>query len=164
MLRLMQAGLLAGSLQAFIVVAATIAVTLFFECGQPIPALETVGSLPEQLLMGLVPFVTWSELATALGLALTANRYVDDSAARLRQASRRFHSAAPDHAVKALLVQLCIASAGFAALALRPPPDLLTETAGALECTALAALVWPGLMSIGVAAFGANAHVAAKAL
>ena len=163
MLRLIQAGLLAGSLQAIIVAAATIVVAHFFECGQLVPAPTTVGST-EPLVGGLLLFVTLSELATAVGLALTANRFVDESAARLRQASQRLYSAASEYAVKALLVQLCIASAGFAALALRSPPDLLLEAAGALECRAAAALVWPGLMSIGVAAFGANAHSAAKAL
>jgi hypothetical protein len=33
-----------------------------------------------------------------------------------------------------------------------------------LLCGAAASFAWPGIMSVGVAAFGANAHAAAKAL
>jgi hypothetical protein len=45
----------------------------------------------------------------------------------------------------------------------RSPIDLI-ELAETSECGAAALFAWPGIMSIGIAAFGANAHAAAKAL
>ena len=84
-------------------------------------------------------------------------------AERIREAARRFYPPAPDHACKALFVQLCAASAGLAVLALRPPPGFLIAAADTWGWGPAAMLIWPGMMSVGVAAFGANAHAAGRA-
>ena len=74
-----------------------------------------------------------------------------------------FYPPAPDRACKALFVQLWTTSAGLAVLALRPPPGLLIEAADTWGWGAAVLLKWPGVMSVGVAAFGANAHAAGRA-
>jgi hypothetical protein len=164
MLRLVQAGLIAGCIQAMMAAAATIAIMLSLRHGLLIPVPATAGFQTEPLFPSTTPLLTWIDLLTALGVALTGNRFVDRTAIRLRQASRRLCPKDPDHAARALLVQLWIATACFAVLALRSPPVALIQVASGLGCAAAASFVWPGMMSIGVAVFGANAQAAAKAL
>jgi hypothetical protein len=64
--------------------------------------------------------------------------------------------------VRALQAQLLIAAAGFGILALRPIPLALVELASAVGCAAATPVIWPAMMSIFAAAFGANAHAAAS--
>lgn len=70
----------------------------------------------------LSPLLTWIYLLTAIGIALTSNRFVNFTAAHVRRASRLMQASAPDHATKSLLVQLWLAATEFAILTLRPPP------------------------------------------
>ena len=159
MRRLFRAGLIAASAQVIAVVAATAAVTIAFRYGLVIPASGAAESEPQSAPRLLL----WSDLLLAFGIALTRNRFVDETAVRIREAARRFYPPAPDHACKTVFVQLWVASAVLAVLALRPPPGLLIEAADTLGWSAAAMLIWPGVISVGVAAFGANAHAAGRA-
>ena len=164
MLRLIQAGLIAGCLQAIVVAVVTVTFVLYFGSGflRPLPMSDVIQT--DQKLTSIAPLLTWIYLLTALGVALTGNRFVEATAFYLRLASRRTFSTDPGRASMTILVQLWIAAVGFAVLALRPPPAALVEVVSALGCTAAASIAWPGLLSIGSAAFGANAYAAAKAI
>jgi hypothetical protein len=164
MLLLFQAGLIAGGMQALLVAAAGIGVLLAIRYGFLTPMLTTIGAESGALLASTTPLLTWIDLLTAVGVALTGNRFIDATAMLLRRASGCMCPTAPNGAAKTLLVQLWIASAGFAALALRSPPVALVELSTNLGWAAAASFAWPGVMSIGVAIFGANAQAAAKAL
>ena len=159
MRRLFLAGLIAASAQVMAVVAAMASVTIAFRYGLVIPASGAAELEPQSASCLLL----WSDLLLAFGIALTRNRFVDETAVRIRESARRFYPPAPDHVCKALFVQLWLASAGLAVLALRPPPGLLIEAADALGWSAAVMLIWPGVISVGVAAFGANAHAAGRA-
>jgi hypothetical protein len=159
MWRLFHAGFVAASAQILAVAAATVAVTIALRCGLVIPA----SGAAESELQSAVRLLRWIDLFLAVGVALTRNRFIDETAERIREAARRFYPPAPDHACKALFVQLCAASAGLAVLALRPPPGFLIAAADTWGWGPAVMLIWPGVMSVGVAAFGANAHAAGRA-
>jgi len=107
----------------------------------------------ESELQSPVRLLRWIDLFLAVGVALTRNRFIDETAERIREAARRFYPPAPDHACKALFVQLCAASAGLAVLALRPPPGFLIAAADTWGWGPAVMLIWPGVMSVGVACF-----------
>src|SRR4051794_38299604 len=86
MRRLFRAGLIAASAQIMAVVAATVAVTLAFRYGLVIPASGVAESGPQSAPCLLL----WSDLLLAFGIALTRNRFVDETAVRIREAARRF--------------------------------------------------------------------------
>jgi hypothetical protein len=159
MRRLFRAGLVAASAQILAVAVATVAVMIVFRRGLMMPA----SGAAESQLQSAVRLLLWIDLLLAVGIALTRNRFIDETARRIREAAQRFYPRAPDHACKALFVQLWATSAGLAVLALRPPPGLLIEAADTWGWGAAVMLIWPGVMSVGVAAFGANAHAAGRA-
>jgi hypothetical protein len=117
----------------------------------------------ESELQSALRLLSWIDLLLAVGIALTQNRFIDETAARIREAARRFYPPAPDRPCKALCVQLWAASAGFAVLALRPPPATLVVAADTWGWGLAVMLTWPGAMSVGVAAFGANAYAVRRA-
>jgi hypothetical protein len=159
MRRLFHAGFVAASGQILAVAAATVAVTIALRCGLVIPA----SGAAESELQSAARLLLWIDLFLAVGIALTRNRFIDETAGRIREAARRFYPPAPDRACKALFIQLGATSAGLAVLALRPPPGLLIEAADTWGWGPAVMLIWPGVMSVGVAAFGANAHAAGRA-
>jgi hypothetical protein len=163
MIRLFQAGLVAACAQLVAVALATFLVFLAAHSGLIAPALPAICSDAEPLSASVPPLLTWIFLLTAIGIALTSGRFVDFTAAHIRRASRLMRPVEPDHATKALLVQLWLAAIGFAILTLRPPPDVWIEVAHNFGGACAASIVWSGLMSIGVASFGANAHAARNA-
>jgi hypothetical protein len=164
MLRLMQAGLMAGFAQAIAVVATTTTLLVLSPYGIWLPMPASFGSPIQHSLNSFTPVVVWIDLLIAIGLALTGTSVVEATAIRIREASTRLRPSAPGHAAKILLAQLSITCAGFGILATRVPPVELIELAEIFGCGTAASFAWPGIMSIGVAAFGANAHAAAKAL
>src|SRR3546814_7984213 len=91
MLRLIRAGLIAGCMQVMAVAAATAAVMLSVRHGLLVPA-STVGSQTEPLLSSTAPFLTWIDLLTALGVALTENRFVDRTAIRSEEHTSELQS------------------------------------------------------------------------
>lgn len=164
MLRLFQAGLVAAFSQFIAVGLATLVVSLSARHGLIAPASSDIGPAFDSQSASISPLLTWIYLLTALGVALTSNRFVDFTTARIRGASRLMRPPEPDHATKTLLVQLWLAAIGFAILALRSPPDSFIEAGRYLGCTGAALIVWPGMMSIGAAGFGANAQAVRNAL
>jgi len=161
MRRLFRAGLVAASAQILAVAVATVALTIALRRGLVTPA----SGAAESELQSAVRLLPWIDLVLAVGIALTRNRFVDETAGRIREAAQRFYPPAPDRACKALFVELWATSAGLAGLAvlaLRPPPGLSMQVADTWGWGAAAMLIWPGVMSVGVAAFGANAHAARR--
>ena len=159
MRRLFRAGLVAASAQILAVAVATVAVLIALRRGLVIPA----PGAAESELQSAVRLLPWIDLVLAVGIALTRNRFVDETAGRIREAARRLYPPAPDHACKALFVQLWATSAGLAVLTLSPSPGLSIEAADTWGWGAVVMLIWSGVMSVGVAAFGANAHAAGRA-
>ena len=132
--------------------------------GLIVPLSPSFGVDPESELDALLPLLRWIYLLMALGVALTSDRFVDFSAARIRLASRLMRPTVPDHATKSLLTQLTLASIGLAVLALRPPPDLLIVATRYFGPGWVASAAWSGMMSAAAAGFGANAQAAKRAL
>lgn len=161
MIQLVLAGLVAACTQF---VAATVATLMVFSAARHgLIAPTLVCPDTEQLPVSVPSLLTWIFLLTAIGIALTSGRFVDFTTAHIRRASRLMWPAEPDRATKTLLGQLWLAAMGFAILALRPPPHVWIEAGGYLGPGCTASIVWPGVMSIGLACFGANAHAARKA-
>lgn len=161
MTRLFAAGLFAGGLQAIVV---TLIALLFFQYGAWHPISTSFGMSAEAQPSDTLALLRASDLLVALGLALSSNRFVGETAMRLRQASRRMYPNQPDYASRTLLVQLTIAAIGAGILALRAPPPIPVELAEAAGWATAAPIIWSGTWSIVAAALGANAHAAAKAL
>ncbi|MBB3146716.1 hypothetical protein FHS21_003132 [Phyllobacterium trifolii] len=162
-IRLFQAGLVAACAQLMAVAMAALLVFLVTRSGLIAPTLAEICPNAESLPASVSPLLTWIYLLTAIGIALTSNHFVDFTAAHIRRASRLMQPAEPDHASKALLVQLWLAAIGFAILTLRSPPHAWIEVGRYYEGACAASIAWSGGMSIGLACFGANAHAARKA-
>jgi hypothetical protein len=72
-------------------------------------------------------------------------------------------SSEPNRLAGTLAICLFFAAIGCASYALQPPPDILVALALYLGPHAAAPILWSALMSVCVAGFGANAHVATDA-
>jgi hypothetical protein len=163
MIRLFQAGLVAACAQFIAAALATLFAFLAARYGLISPTLAKICPDAEPLPASNPPLLIWIFFLTAIGIALSSGRFVDFTAAHIRRASRLMRPVEPDHATMALLVQLWLAAIGFAILTLRPPPDVWIELGRNVGAACAASIVWSGVMSIGLASFGANAHAARKA-
>jgi hypothetical protein len=107
MLLLFQAGLIAGGMQALLVAAAGIGVLLAIRYGFLAPMLTTIGAESGALLASTTPLLTWIDLLTAVGVALTGNRFID-----VPQCFSVGHrgACAPRH--RMVLLRLCWSSCG----------------------------------------------------
>ena len=160
MYRLSQAGLVAACAQLVAVILGIGVLLLVAGNGQ-------VGSIVSEaphFHEASAQFLKWTFLVTAFGIALTANRFVDRTASRIRQASRLMAPTKPDQAANTLFASLGFTTAGFAILALRLPSEVLPMPDDQMETSGLVAIIWSGLMSIGVAGFGANTYATWKAM
>jgi hypothetical protein len=81
-----------------------------------------------------------------------------ESARYLATGFRRLSPRNPGRAAAALTSQLLLASFGFAAIALRSPPDWFQSLAMLLMGSGSGSIAWAGIMSVGTASFGAIAH------
>lgn len=158
MRRLFGAGILAAFLQTLIVLGLSVAATRRVGIDQFLPVetdVETGG-------MGIsyATLVAWSDILIAVCLSMIRTRQVDLTARRLKDGFRQLSPRDPDRAASSLLVQLSLTSIGFAVLAIRPPPGFVLSLGSTLGSAGYGALIWPATMSIGIAAFGANAHAA----
>lgn len=100
------------------------------------------------------------DVLMAACVSMLRTRSVTVSARHLASGFRRLSPRNPDRVAVALISQLLLASFGFAAIALRPPPDWFQSLAALLTGPSSGFLVWPGIMSVATAAFGANTHAA----
>jgi hypothetical protein len=112
-IRLFQAGLAAACLQFAAVLIATLVV--FVAARQRLigPLSSEARSDAGSLLASLFPLLTWMYILTAVGVALTDDRFVACTAMQIRQASRHMNPAKPDHAAKILMVQFCLSAWGL---------------------------------------------------
>ncbi len=156
MLRLFQAGLIAALMQCITILLLTPPVLFYVQSRmQDQQSLHTSPtSLTATSLLQLI------YLVTAVGVALTRNRFVDLTAARIRAASYRMHPLEPARAANTLLICLWFTAFGLAALTLGPPPSFLIELEWRFGPFKAAPIIWSAMMSVGVAAFGANAQAA----
>jgi hypothetical protein len=143
MFRLLKAGLVAALLQA----AACLLVTAL--------AGLTLAALGRPMM---VFALRWSFLVVALGLSVTTSRFLDATIADMRKASRK-----SGMSLTPLVSALGFAAVGFFALALRPPPEPVASLVDSLFGASVSLIVWPAVMTVGMAAFGASTHAAARA-
>jgi hypothetical protein len=106
----------------------------------------------------------WVYLVIASGVAMTANRFIDLTALRIGHASRLMNPTEPDQGARTLLVQLSIVAVACAVMTVCLPPDLFARAFHALGHPHTASLAWSAIMSVGAAAFGANAHATVRSL
>ena len=158
MRQLSAAGIFAGSVQALMVLGLSVAAIRHLGIDQFLP-IETDAETSE-MAVSYATLVAWSDILIAVCLSMIRTRQVDLTARRLKIGFRSLSPREPDHAASSLLVQLSLTSIGFAVLAMRPPPGCVLSLGSMLGSAGYGALIWPAAMSIGVAAFGANAHSA----
>ena len=165
LLRLCQVGLIAAGYQAIAVVSIALAILMFAGHGiDARPGLAEASNGSGSLWNPIGRLASWANLLTAFGVIFTNNRYIEITAGHIRHASRLLNPTAPDQIAIALLVQLWLASVGFVIYALKPSPDFFIEFGDRLGCAWVASIVWPGMMSIGLTGFGANARAAHRSL
>jgi hypothetical protein len=165
MLQLFRAGLFAAGYQLIAAASIGLAVTLLdghWIIAQP--ESSTVFDGPDSLWNPGGSFASWAYLLAAFGVIFTSHRHTEITARRIRYASRLLDPTDADQATRALLTQFCLSCMGFVILLLKPPLDLPTEDSLCVGCASLVSIGWPGMMSIGLASFGANARAAHRAL
>jgi hypothetical protein len=157
MLRLFQAGVIAALMQGVAILLATLLV--FSYAHHRIENLQMPTDDPT--VLSLVPLLQLIYLLTAVGATATRHRFVDLTAERIRRASRlkdgggpRLTAANPMAANHSEIIKVFAARSGSAGF-------ILTEHGWHLAYFDAAPIIWSGMMSIGVASFGANAQAAA---
>jgi len=164
MLRFLRAGLVAASRQIVAVLVITFLASLLTShnfTGQGAPA---TSSGAESYRISVSQLLTWTYLLFAVGFVLTHDRSIDLTAKRIRHASRLVRNVPQGYASRILVTQFSIATVALAIFALRAPPQLLVEGSRYFGCADGAAIGWAGVMSVGVACFGASAHSALKSI
>lgn len=112
-------------------------------------------------VLSLITLLKLIYLTTSVGIAATRHRFIDLTAERIRHASRLMSRLDPDSAANTLTILLWLAALGFVVLTLDSPPSILRELGWHLGPFDAAQIIWSGMMSVGVASFGANAQAAA---
>jgi hypothetical protein len=164
MTRLLHAGLVAGARQLGAVVIMT---ALLLQFAFPVNVTQTtqsIGDSREAFWSSATPFLVWAYLLVAGGFALTIGKASDVTAIHIRHATHLIHSIKPDHALRALIVQLGLAAVLFAVFALGAPPWVFVEVIHYFGYAYTAPIIWAAALSVGVACFGAMACAALKAL
>jgi hypothetical protein len=155
---LFKAGLIAGCIQVAVVLVVTPLVISYV----PDSDNGSVSSDPGQTLPA-VASLRLIYLLLAAGVALTKHRYVVATSAQIRSASRLASPSEPERTAGTLAICLLVAAFGCASFALQPAPDIVAAMDWHLGSHAAGPIVWPALLSLGVAGFGANAHAAVDA-
>jgi hypothetical protein len=106
----------------------------------------------------------WGCLLVAFGFALTSGRSIEATARRIRHGSDLFQEVGRKHVLMALTAQCGLAAILLAILALREPPHTITIVAEYLGVGSVVSIIWAGIMSTGVAGFGATVHAGLKAI
>ena len=108
--------------------------------------------------------VRWSYLLTAVGVALTNNGFITRATEWFRAAARSNRASELGFSPKAVAAQLSIAAFASVAVQLDAPPDFTVGIGRWIGIDWIGVILWPGLWSIGIAAMGALAHAAFKAI
>lgn len=93
-------------------------------------------------------------------ISMLRTRAVTETAQQLAKGYRRINQRHPKRAAATLVTQLLLASLGLVAIALRSPPDWFQSLATLLIGSDSSIFAWPGMVSIGIAIFGAIGHAA----
>lgn len=157
-LQLFQAGLIAGCIQAAIVIVVTPLVILFAQYQD-----NDASASGRDLASSVITFLPLIYVMLAVGVALTKHRCVTLTTTRIRHASRLMSSSEPERAAGTIAICLLFASIGCASFALQPPPSSLVAINWHFATYAAAPMIWSGIISVAVASFGANSHAAANA-
>ena len=120
--------------------------------------------ITEKSWPSITPLLPWGCLLVALGFALNSGRSIEVTARRIRRGSDLFQVVGPKHMLMALTAQFGLAAILLAILALREPPDTIAVVAEYFGVGSAASIIWAGVMSVGVACFGASAHAALTAI
>jgi hypothetical protein len=161
---LFQAALAAAILQLMAAVFATFIVFIAARQGLIHQLSFQIQTDAEALFGSALPLLTWIYVLTAVGVALTSNRFVACTAEQICRASRIMHPNQPDRVAKILIGQLCFSAGGFVWLAHASPPALLIEICRYFGGSWAGSMIWSIMASIGVASFGANALAARLAV
>ena len=164
MLRLLQAGLVAAGRQLVAVLVITFLASLLTSHDFAVQDASAMNSGTEGSLISLSQLLIWTYLLFAVGFTLTSDRWIGLTAKHIRHASRLMRFLPSGHASRTLVTQFSIAAVVFAIFALRAPPELLIEGSRYFGCAGAASIAWAGIMSIGVACFGASVHAALKSM
>ena len=151
MSRLLHAGIVAARRQ----LAALVVFTL---------GLSLTAQITENSWLSTTPLLPWGCLLVAFGFALTSGRSIEVTARRIRRGSDLFQVVGPKHVLMALTIQFGLAAILLAILALREPPHIITIVVEYFGVGSAASIIWAGVMSVGVACFGASAHAALTAI
>lgn len=126
--------------------------------------LSLTAQITENSWPSTTPLLPWGCLLVAFGFALTSGRSIEVTARRIRRGSDLFQVVGPKHVLMALTAQFGLAAILLAILALREPPNTITVVVEYFGVGAAASIIWAGVMSVGVACFGASAHAALTAI
>ncbi|WP_374655124.1 hypothetical protein [Dongia sp.] len=148
MLRLFQAGLIAALIQAGAISGLTLVVLVLRSS-----RLDLV-QIPRA---SLSTFLALAYLLIAIAVSLTFNRFVAATSRRIEHAASLMKLDKPDQVMRRLFALLWYSTVGFIVLELAPPPRLMVSALSTVGLANAAPIIWPGLMSLGVAGFGANA-------
>jgi hypothetical protein len=158
--RLLQASFIAAGLQVVLVVAITSVVILLAEYRENEFSLHA-----PDLPFSAVSFLQLTYLAFAAGVALTKNRYVALTTARIRLGSRLMSASEPGRAAGTIAICFGFASVGCAAYVLQTPAEFTATLDWHIGPQITGApVLWSALMSVGVASFGSIAHAASDAI
>ena len=146
---------LAAVLLIGLAVFALTKVRVFIGTGHPIYAVQA----GDQVSL----FFAYADVLTAIAVISTCNRASQKTADSIRGASRLMFPTDPSRAADILQSLLWVPTAGFAVLALRPPPSILIQACNYIGFSWMAGIGWSGVMSVCMAVFGANARAASRA-
>lgn len=121
-------------------------------------AAAPVGALADPALF------KWVFLATAGIAAVSFRQSLSRTAARIARETHHRTGGRGKRLRMSLMMNLRLATAAMALLTITPAPRLLVRALAPLLEADVTALAWAGLMSIGVAYFGAAASAARRAL
>jgi hypothetical protein len=160
MLSLARAGYVAAGRQFAAVLLIALAVVTLIEirmvgAGHPMEAFHTESQLSL--------FFAYADILAAIAVISTCNQSILQTADALRHASRLMYPTDPSRAADILQSLLWITAAGFAIMTVKPPPSALAGICNEIGLCWGVRAGWPGVMSICMAAFGANARAATRA-
>jgi len=152
MMALMRAGLIAAALQLVIVVLAYVIVM----------TLERF-YLTHDTSLAVTSLLSWFYCLAAIGIVMVCDGYIDVTTQEIRRKSAIVavsRSVPPARYLLSLELLTCF---GLLALLFREPPAGMIELAEFLHLPNLNSAMWPGIISVGLAGFGANARATFEA-
>lgn len=154
MYKFVHAGIRAAWLQTGLVITFALVAGIIWHF-YPGPDASTSGVMSEH--RAAIAFV---DVLMAALVSMLKTPAITDTARQLANGYRRISPHNPKRAAATLVAQLLLASLGLAAIALRSHPEWFRSLATLRTGVDLSVFLWPGMISVLSAAFGANAHAA----